>query len=101
MGRVRHEWKTPKKARFFGLLERGMSIPAAAKELKLDRTTAWRWTKKQVPEPNRRTRPQSEKKLGVSCLTRDFSSCSSYVYIGYSPFAGLINISISAQIYVL
>ena len=64
MGVICHEWKTPKKARFFGLLERGLSIPAAAKELSLDRVTAWRWTKKQVPEPDRRTRPQSQKKLG-------------------------------------
>lgn len=32
MGRVRHEWKTPKKSRFFGLLEHGLSIPAAARE---------------------------------------------------------------------
>jgi hypothetical protein len=37
----------------------------------------------------------------MSVASRDFSSCSSYVYIGYSPFAGLINISFSAQIHVL
>jgi hypothetical protein len=41
MGVIRHEWKTPKKARFFGLLERGLSIPAAAKELSLDRGGVW------------------------------------------------------------
>jgi hypothetical protein len=44
MGRVRHEFSTPKKARSFGLLERGFSRSAAAKELDLDRVTAWRWT---------------------------------------------------------
>ncbi|KAH8585644.1 hypothetical protein B0O99DRAFT_603146 [Bisporella sp. PMI_857] len=70
MGRVRREWRTPKKARFFGLLERGLSIPAAAKELSLDRVTAWRWTKKQVPEPERRTRPLSQN-LGGSRLVTD------------------------------
>ena len=37
MGVVRHEWKTLKKARFFSLLERGLSIPTAAKELSLNR----------------------------------------------------------------
>lgn len=71
MGRVRHEWKTPKKSRFFGLLEHGLSVPAAARELKLDRVTAWRWTKKRVPEPDRRTRPQSEKKLGGPRIVTD------------------------------
>jgi hypothetical protein len=32
MGRVRHEWKTPKKSRSFGLLEHSLSIPATATE---------------------------------------------------------------------
>jgi transposase len=70
MGRVRHELTTPKKARFFGLLERGMSISTTAKELKLDRSTAWRWTKKQMLELERRTRPLAQN-LGRPRLITD------------------------------
>ena len=54
MGRVRHEWATPKKSRFFGLVERGMSKPQAAKELGLAKSTALRWNS------DRRTRPLSQ-----------------------------------------
>jgi len=42
MRRVRPEYKTPKKSRFFYLLEQGKNIPAAARELEIDPSTAWR-----------------------------------------------------------
>ena len=71
MGRIRHEFTTPKKARFFGLLERGMSRPAAAKELNLDRITAWRWTKAKSAEPERCTRLLSSRKLGRPRVVTD------------------------------
>ncbi|PQE33936.1 transposable element tc1 protein [Rutstroemia sp. NJR-2017a WRK4] len=66
MGRVYPQYRTPTKSRFFYLLERGQTAPAAAKELGIDRTTAWRWTKRFCPsEPERTTRRRlATKKLG-------------------------------------
>lgn len=67
MGRVRPEYKTPKKSRFFHLLEQGKNIPAAARELEIDPSTAWRWTRRfYADEPERTTR----KRLAVKPLGR-------------------------------
>lgn len=64
MGRVRHEWATPKKSRFFGLVERGIPKQKAAKELSLAKSTACKWTS------DRKTRPLSLK-LGRPRLITD------------------------------
>jgi len=64
MGRIRYEWNTPKKSRFFALVEHGMSKPQAAKELGLAKATALRWNS------DRRTRPVSQK-LGRPKLVTD------------------------------
>ncbi|PQE05391.1 Transposable element Tc3 transposase protein [Rutstroemia sp. NJR-2017a BBW] len=73
MGRVRPEYKTPKKSRFFYLLERGQTPSAAAKELEIDRTTALRWTRRYDPtEPERTTRRRlATKKLGRPFIIKD------------------------------
>jgi transposase len=68
MGRVRHEWKTPKKARFKALVQNAKySERAAAAELEVPRSTAQRWLKQL---DDRRTRPQS-KKLGRPLTVTD------------------------------
>lgn len=73
MGRIRPEYKTPKKSRFFHLLEQGKSAPAAARELKVDRTTTWRWLRRfYANEPERTTRKRlATKPLGRPCIITD------------------------------
>jgi len=67
MGYVRPEYKTPKKSRFFYLLEQGKNIPATARELKVNLSTAWRWTRRfYTDEPKCTTR----KRLAVKPLGR-------------------------------
>jgi transposase len=59
MGRVRHEWNTPKKARFKALVQNAKySERAAAAEVDIPRSTAQRWLKQL---DDRRTRPSSQK----------------------------------------
>lgn len=64
MGRVRHEFDTPRKSRFFGLVEQGYSKRQAARKLEIPHNTAIRWTNE------RRTRPKSIK-LGRPRLITD------------------------------
>ena len=66
MGVVRHEWNTPKKARYKALIENGMSGNAAAKTLGIPQSTAWRWKH----QTERRTRPLSTK-LGRQPIVTD------------------------------
>ncbi|RDW61352.1 hypothetical protein BP5796_11244 [Coleophoma crateriformis] len=61
MGVVKHEYSTPKKARFFHYLELGYNQAAAAKEIGINKSTASRWVQRGT---ERRTRPQSKNKLG-------------------------------------
>jgi transposase len=76
MGRVRPEYKTPKKSHFFHLLEHSQTPSAAAKELKIDRTTAWRWTRRHDPtEPERTTR----RRLATKKLGRPYTVTDEYI----------------------
>lgn len=60
MGRVRHEWNTPKKSRYWGLVEKGYSQRHAAQELEIKWGTALKWKE----GSDRRTRLTSAKQLG-------------------------------------
>lgn len=68
MGVVRHEYSTPRKARYKALIEYGLSKSAAARELHIPKTTAWKWSNQTT---DRRTRPLSSKRLGRPQLVTD------------------------------
>lgn len=55
MGIERKEWRMPKKSRFFGLVERSILKPIIVKELKLAKSTAYKWNS------DRHTRPLFQK----------------------------------------